>query len=174
MENEIFIQINVYPNYSVSNLGNVKSKTKKLSVNEKIYSYVVIYLKGERRTFLVHRLVANAFIPNPENKEQVNHKDGNKLNNRVENLEWVTRSENAIHCVRVLGIKPANLNRIAGFGADNYQSKKVNQFNKLGELINSFGSTREAFRLTGVDYRSISANANGKRKSAGGFIWKYE
>lgn len=91
--------------YQVSNLGRVKSLKHseewflKYRLNKKGYASVVLF-KGtvsSKKQFMVHRLVADAFIPNPENKPQINHKDGNKLNNSVENLEWVTNYENCIH-----------------------------------------------------------------------------
>ena len=99
--------------YQVSTLGRVKSVGRILSYKNhqdreqketvmnpyksRDYLGIVLYSCGKRKSFLVHRLVANAFIPNPDNKEEVNHKNGNKHDNRVENLEWVTHSENNLH-----------------------------------------------------------------------------
>src|SRR5699024_6647562 len=112
-DKEIWKEIEGYPFYKVSNLGRVKSIDRivedcngikfhkkgimlRQHINYKGYLLVTIY--GEkRRTHAAHRLVAKTFIPNPENKSQVNHKDGNKLNNRVENLEWCTNQENQKH-----------------------------------------------------------------------------
>lgn len=98
--------------YEVSNYGRVKrletlvkNKHGYRVVKEKIlntpsYIYQTVFLSnGKVKQHYVHRLVATAFIPNPLNKEQVNHKDGNKLNNNLSNLEWVTKSENQIHAI---------------------------------------------------------------------------
>jgi hypothetical protein len=68
------------------------------------YRFVTLCKDGKTRTELIHRLVANAFLPNPEGKPQVNHKDGDKTNNAVDNLEWVTSSENGVHKCQVLGL----------------------------------------------------------------------
>lgn len=93
--------------YKISSFGRIASnwggwKVKTLSVLKSGYFYTDLYLKSKRIRFQIHRLVATTFIPNPENKPQVNHKDGNKLNNHVNNLEWVTVSENALHATYVI------------------------------------------------------------------------
>lgn len=87
-------------NYSISSNGrllNKKGKEKVLQKKDDGYLKADLYKNGERSTKRIHRLVAEAFIPNPENKPDVNHKDGNKSNNSVYNLEWVNKSENMIH-----------------------------------------------------------------------------
>lgn len=113
--NEIWANVIGYEgSYKVSNKGVVKSlgrvvldkngkskniKEKLLGQSKSIRGYysVNLTIKGERRAYTVHRLMAKAFIPNPENKPQVNHKDGNKFNNNIQNLEWVTGRENIEH-----------------------------------------------------------------------------
>jgi hypothetical protein len=94
--------------YQVSSKGGLRSsyfesKTLKPDLTSRGYLQVKLYTPDKKANFLCHRLVAMAFIPNLENKQQVNHKNGIKTDNRVENLEWVTRSENQIHSYRVLG-----------------------------------------------------------------------
>lgn len=99
--------------YMVSDLGNVMSmKDERGSTPMTIlkqgacnsgYLHVTLHKDGHGKTVMVHRLVATAFLPNPDNKTQVNHKDGNRKNNHLSNLEWVTCSENILHSFRVLG-----------------------------------------------------------------------
>lgn len=100
--------------YLVSNMGRVMSAPKRthyghfMALSEKKTGYVHVCLSrdGEKRSVSVHRLVASAFLPNPASKPEVNHINGDRSDNRVENLEWATRSENEIHAFRVLGKKP--------------------------------------------------------------------
>lgn len=113
---EIWKQIDEFPDYEVSNLGNVRSVTREVIdakctriFERKVlkpwqdihgYYHVSLRVNGETKKRSVHRLVAQAFIANPDNKPQVNHKDGNPKNNVVENLEWCTNAENTLHAYR--------------------------------------------------------------------------
>ena len=174
--------------YQVSSSGVIKSLFRLVNgknggmrpVSERIlkqkitvYGYREVALCENRAyTYLkVHRLVAMAFIPNPENKPEVNHKDGNKLNNNFSNLEWCTSSENSIHSYANGLQKPTWLNKK---GKDNFFSKPILQLDLNGNVISRFECTREAGLIIGGCGSHISACANGKRKTAGGFKWKYE
>lgn len=141
--------------YEVSNEGNVRNKITGRMLKpyyDKGYLKVVLYKNGEQKHCSIHRLVAQAFLPNPRNLPEVNHIDENKLNNNVENLEWCSRQYNI----------------------DYSQSKSVNQYTLEGGLLNTYKSVCEASRQTGIDQSSISSCCLGKRyKSAGGYIWKY-
>lgn len=117
-------------------------------------------------TKIVHRLVAEAFIPNPENKSCVNHKNGIKTDNRVENLEWVTTKENIIHSFIILGKKYKN-------GKEHFRSKPVYQI-KDGTVIREFFNITEASKRTEISISKISMVCRNKRKSAGGYQWTYK
>lgn len=163
-----------FPNYEVSNKGNIRSKeyndslghlrsSKKLKkqVNNCGYEYVILSSKEEKhKTLTVHRIVAKTFIPNPEEKEDVNHIDGNKLNNNVNNLEWTTTQENIIKRYEI------------GIDGNNY--KRVSQFDKDGNLVGSFSSSYEAEIITGISRTHIGGCCRGERLTAGGYVWKFE
>lgn len=121
-------------------------------------------------SFRIHRLIGIYFIPNPYNKPIINHIDGNKLNNNIDNLEWVTHSENEIHSYRKLG-KKTNKPHIGKFNSDNKSSKPVKQI-KNGILIKIWPSINEAGR-NGYSISHISAVCNKKEKFHKGYIWEY-
>lgn len=167
--------------YQVSNTGKVRSldyhrekRIKEISCHNSGGYRKVILRKSSNTPYYVHRLVAQTFIANPENKPCVNHKNGIRDDNRVENLEWCTCSENIQHSYNVLG-KKANKSSLGKFGADNSRSKKVSCYTINGEFIKTFGGMLEAERETGICRSSISCCCTGRRnrQSAGGYVWKY-
>ena len=163
--------------YQVSSLGRIKSfdrpikykgrndksrvikgSFKKLTNTDKGYLKTTLFKNGKGKTREIQRIVAETFIPNPENKPCVNHIDGNKHNNRVENLEWVTSQENTLHAVNIL----------------KKTLKPVMQFDLLGNYIATYESAKQAEQITGVARCSISNVLCGRRHKAGGYVWKYQ
>lgn len=172
------LPIKDFPNYYVTETGDVYSRftgrilKKKLSLAKNGYLRVNVCRNHKKYIKLVHRLVAETFIPNPKKKHDVNHIDGNKQNNNVENLEWATRSENELHAYRVLGKKP-NCPNINKFGKDSTRAIIVQQL-KDSKVIAEFYGAREASRITGIPRNSIYQCCQGKSKTGGGYIWKYK
>ena len=122
-----------------------------------------------RNTFNIHRLIAIHFIPNSLNKEQVNHKDSNPLNNSINNLEWVTRSENSRHAYDVLKINK----RIYKKGLLNKLSKPVYQYALDGIFIKKWDSITEAVNFFKPKKASISMCCNKKIKQTLGYKWSF-
>ena len=151
-------------NYSISDDGQVRNDVRQTLLkqsNEYEYKMVNIALGGGvTKRCRVHRLVAQAFIPNPENKPYVNHKDGNRSHNNVDNLEWVTASENAIHA-RQTGL----LNQ--------QQIRPVCQYNLDGKLMMIYNSIAEAVDNTGCLQSKIVDCCRGNRKTTGDYQWRY-
>lgn len=171
---EIWKDIEGYKNlYQISNKGNVKSLKRKVkckngiyhTISEKIlkpckngrgYLFVNLQKEGKIKNTRIHRLVANAFIQNPYNLQEVNHIDEDKTNNNVENLEWCTREYNVNYGYRTKLAAKA-------------QSKKV----LCVETNIIYQSTREAERQLGLYHNNISNCCNGKQNTCGGYKWRY-
>ncbi len=220
MENKIWEDVVGWEGlYQVSNFGEIRSLDRKTGGPTKhgrvvkgklrkpliVRGYLSINLidkkSGKSTRNGVHVFVAHAFIPNPENKPCVNHKDGNKQNNHVSNLEWCTHRENSIHAWSIGLNKPysptkehrdklrksalihkslqkwqnENKDKMKQMAllASLLQAKKVNQLSKDGTFIKTWESAAEANRVMGVSASSISRCAKGKIKTSGGFKWEY-
>lgn len=132
------------------------------------YAHVKICFEGKYFHRSVHRLVATAFLENKENKKEVNHKDGNKLNNSVENLEWVTSSENQRHAVKTGLFK-------ARSGKDSTYSIKVRQLNKDGVFIKEWDSINQLKKELGYNSVGIIGCCKKRKKyrTAYGYKWEY-
>lgn len=193
---EIWLPVVGYENYyEISSLGNVRSlervveyelKTKRgivikrhLHKPKKLKTHIgnVGYYTTDfqvnkiKQTVSVHRLIAEAFIPNPDKKATVNHKDGIKTNISISNLEWATFSENNKHAVDT-GLRKSPWT--GKFGAKHSRSKPVIQLDKAGNVLNRFDNAREADAKTGASYKHITSCCTGKRLSTGGYCWKFD
>lgn len=172
---EIWKSIEEYDKYEVSNKGRVRNKENKRLLTPYISNsgYYMINIRNEQgaRNKTIHRLVAKAFISNFSNKEVVNHIDHDKLNNHVENLEWVTQKENCKHSISAgrADTKTAreNLSKIS--------SKAVYQKDMEGNIIKLWESPTQAMKESKGQYKanSIGRAANGGRKSYKGYKWEF-
>lgn len=174
--------------YQVSNLGRVKSLRRRLKHSdgrlrfypEKIikdlntgtgYRHVCLYQNKRRKQSYVHRLVAEAFIPNPNNFGDVNHIDGCKTNNHYQNLEWCSRSKNIKHAYDN-GLKSSHLSE-----AIKHRSRIVLQYTQDGELIAQYTSASKAAKKNRFNQGNISKYCRGENKRKAtykGYIWRYK
>lgn len=184
LKNEEFRDIKGYEGlYQVSNYGRVKrilfinnhiKKTKekmlsclKCSNNKNYYIAFVLSKNGKEKRYYAHRLVAQAFIPNLNNSPQINHKDGNKQNNRVDNLEWCDGFYNQQHAIKT-GLRKIKT------GKDCKNIKPILQYDKNKNFIAKWEYIKQASDILNIPAPNICDCCKGKIKSAGGYIWKYE
>lgn len=155
--------------YKISNLGNVyvrrkervKGGLKKTGINAKNgYTYICLTKDGKQKTYLLHRLVAENFLEPIPGKTFINHKDFNKQNNRVDNLEYVSRKENYEHY----------LNNSASY-PNEWRPRKVARYTLDGKFVKMYDSTREAAADTNDTH--VSEVCRGRRKQSKGYTWKY-
>lgn len=156
MKNEIWKDVLGYEGlYKVSNLGRIKSlytgKVLAKRIDTSNYIHVVLYKNKIKKTYRVHRLVAEAFIPNPKKLPFVNHRDENRQNNIVDNLEWVTHSQNIAYSI----------------------GKKIKQYDKNNKFIREWETAKEAEKSLGLCNGKVTAVCKGHRYTTGGCIWKY-
>ena len=138
------------------------------------YPFVCLYKGGKGKQRYVHRLVAQAFIPNPENKREVDHIDNDKTNNVVTNLRWVTHKENQNNAITRAKMLEDTSKYVSQKGADNPFSRKVRMYSLEGELLRTFDCLQDAARFAGVTDANIGKVCRGDRFSSGGYIWAYE
>ena len=159
--------------YLVSDTGEVFSvrnrRLLKKSNRRSGYYYVELNINGLAKKENVHRLVALAFIPNPDNLPVVNHKDENPKNNNAENLEWCTYKYNTNYGTC---IARGRANREYHYGEDNAKSKTCYQFTTDGKLVAVYGSAYEAARTLNLNGKSISKARSGRLKTYAGYVWR--
>lgn len=169
--------------YQVSNLGRVRSLDRKVATVHSAlrtikgktlvpwtdkygYLHVNLWSECKMKSQMVHRLVAGAFIPNPDNMQEVNHKDEDKKNNRADNLEWCNTRYNINYGTRTKKVSTTRISQaILGKG--------VEQLTISGEHVRTYDSIREASRATGADKAVIVRCCKGKTQTAGGYRWRY-
>ena len=180
---EIWKPVIGYENeYLVSSMGRVYSRRRKIVLCEiqtpQGYRTVNLDVNGKHKTCRIHRLVAEAFIDNPENKLTVNHINETKFDNRAENLEWATSHEQNCHGTRIARAKArtdyaAISRKVDHRLATRRQWKPIAMLDEGGAVINTYESLQTAARETGLCASHISKCALGKRNYCGGFAWRY-
>lgn len=172
--------------YIVNNMGEVRCLPKIVGFSAgyiqkartmkqrliKGYPSINVCKNGIKKVLKIHRIVSMAFIPNHENKNQINHINGDKTDNRVENLEWCTGSENSLHKFRVLKVAHPKWGR-GRSGKKNGRAKPVIQLSMSGEFIKEWDSANLANKSFGENKGSIYACCRGNTTKAYGFKWKY-
>lgn len=174
--------------YEVSSIGRVRSvkcsilkkndimynkaqKIRSYFISKTGYPQITLSLNGKLRQHFIHRLVCEAFIPNPDKKLSVNHRNFIKTDNRIENLEWLTNEENSLH---FHAANPGWATRLINRSRmDHPNNKPILQYSKDGAIKGRFNSISQAARLLGFNSSNISACALGKVKFYKGYGWRY-
>ena len=181
------LKVKDFEDYTIDETGNVfsirKNKYLKQTINRNGYCKVTLQKDKYKKTFSVHRLVAQAYLKNYSNTLQVNHINGIKIDNRAENLEMVTAKENMQKAVEIglfdkckeIQRKNAIKNNLGKYHilASESAKKRVAKYDKNNNLIQVYNSITEASRKNNINITSISYSANGKRKTGGGYIWHF-
>jgi len=164
--------------WEVFTINKFSKKESKRKESKNIWWYSTIQIL--KKEYKIHRLVAQAFIPNPENKPQVNHKNWIKNDNRVDNLEWVTANENMNHAYNLWLKKISDNNNFIKnpiwkwkFWKEHNRSKPLAQYTLDWALLKEYVSWKEAQDMTWVNKCHICSCAKWKKKTAGWFIWKF-
>lgn len=165
---------------SNNNPQTIKGKILKCSISH--YGYMVVCFEGKH--YKVHRLVAMAFIPNPENKPEIDHINTNRTDNRVENLHWVSHKENFANPISRKNLKHpmshetreqiSNKHKGLWIGGKSPRAKEIVQLTKDGKMIKIWESISDAGRFLNVNRGNISKCLKGQLKTAYGFKWKYK
>lgn len=173
--------INGFEDYEISSTGIVRKGNKIINpFDNKGYDRVQLYIGNVGTKKLVHRLVAEQFIPTDDLTLQVNHKDMDKRNNELSNLEWLTCKENINHAIKNNPKKRKQLKEDMSLIGKKYgrqnginSGKPVKQLTLKGEVVNIFPSAREASRQLDISYKVISKCCNNQLKTYKGFIWEF-
>lgn len=170
---DTWTKIKGFPNYSISNTGKIRNDSNgrlKTPVKGTTgYLNVDLYNNGKRKKAKIHRLVGEAFVDNPSNKEQINHIDGNKHNNSAENLEWVTASENMRHAFDKGLTKPSN----GMLGRKNPNAGRHGKPIRIIETGEEFNSIVECEKAINGNNRHISDCLSGRQKTHRGYHFEY-
>lgn len=164
--------------YEVTDDGRLYSirsaKFLRPSIDKSGYRYYVISINGHRETHKAHRLVAQAFLPNPYNKPSVNHKNGVRTDNRVQNLEWATMKEQANDPLTRAHVEAVNAKTdYRAMGAKRDYGRRRTKVVEASGAVKIYNSLKEAAEAQGANYHKASECANGKRKTAGGVVFRY-
>jgi hypothetical protein len=166
---ELFLTIKDFPDYEINKVGIIRNKQKKKNLQPFLvndYFKINLWNNNKSKSVYLHRILAITFIPNPLNLPEVNHIDGNKHNNQINNLEWCTRKENIQHSYN-------NNLQIPLRSNTNPKSKSVLQFTLKNNFIKKWNSVMDIERELGIKSGAISNCCLGKSKTSGNFIWKY-